>query len=39
MVQVPRVAKFFCSKHTKMEKNILNNYKYYQKAINYTKWP
>jgi hypothetical protein len=31
-----RVARFFWSKHTK---NIPNDYKLYQKAVNYTKCP
>jgi hypothetical protein len=30
---------FAWSKHTKMGKNLPNNYKLYQTAITYTKWP
>jgi hypothetical protein len=33
-----RVARFFCSKHTKLGKNTPNDHKLYQTAINYTKW-
>jgi hypothetical protein len=33
------VPDFSWSKHTKTGKNIPNDYKLYQTAINYTRWP
>jgi hypothetical protein len=34
-----RVARFFLAQHTKTGKNIPNDYKIYQVATKYTKWP